>query len=118
MIRSVREVFGVVPEYFGVVGSDVVWGAVADICRAAPSRNFRVNNHLRVSGYVGQNISIARGAIIFPAASYVNQVELTLRASPLFDIQAQSYLKIRRLWQLQQYYICYIQTNSSPTIED
>ncbi|KAL2537249.1 Uncharacterized protein Fot_18640 [Forsythia ovata] len=72
VVGTIGEVNCVIPMYFGVVWSDVERWTFANTRGTAPGGCFWVNNHLAISSYISEQISIIGGTIVLPAAPYVN----------------------------------------------
>lgn len=70
------------------VSKRVVRRTIVKSLGIAPTCGFWIYDHLRVTSYVGGHVSVAWLPVVFPAASNVEKIELTIGSSPLFDVQS------------------------------
>lgn len=86
VVSLVREPLAVRTVDSGAVSKRVVRWTVVQSLGVAPKLCFRVYDHLRVTSDVGCYVTVAWLAVVFPAASDVEKVELTLGSSSLLDV--------------------------------
>nr|BAD94898.1 hypothetical protein [Arabidopsis thaliana] len=86
VVSLVREAPVVRTVNSGAVPKRVVRWTVVKTLGVAPKWGFRVYDHLRVTSNVGGYVTVAGLAVVFPAASDVEKIELTLGSASLFYI--------------------------------
>lgn len=98
MVSREGEVLSIIPEDLLAVWHDVIWWTFLGSFGGADSINLGIDYHLTVSGDICCNVSITALAIVFPAATNVQEVELALWTSTFLHIHCYFNLEVWGFW--------------------